>query len=183
MASSVKFNIIVACAMNGGIGVNGGIPWHLPEDLKQFKRLTTNAPTGKLNAVIMGRRTMESLPLKYLPHRINVIISQSLTDFNTLAIPVPVFVYPTLEVALKGLGELQDQGTLHETFVIGGERLYGEAVDHPQLNHVYLTYVECVPDCDVSFPLEHVQTRDRLLYSERLAPNAMFYVYDHVKFP
>src|SRR3569832_1343705 len=62
--------LIVAVAENGVIGVNGGLPWHIPEDLKRFKALTLGKPT------IMGRKTWDSLPKKPLPGRTNIVVTR-----------------------------------------------------------------------------------------------------------
>ena len=77
---------ILACTHNGGIGLNGKLPWRLKEDMKLFKRITTTIQNpndkekGKLNAVIMGRKTWESIPMKFrpLPNRINIILSKTI---------------------------------------------------------------------------------------------------------
>ena len=72
---------ILASTYNGGIGLNGKLPWRLKEDMKIFKRITTTIQNSddknKLNAVIMGKNTWESIPLKFRPlsNRINIILS------------------------------------------------------------------------------------------------------------
>lgn len=68
----MKLNLILARARNGVIGNNGQLPWHLPEDMAHFKRLTLGSP------VIMGRKTWESLPLKFrpLPGRLNIVVTR-----------------------------------------------------------------------------------------------------------
>lgn len=68
----MKLNLILARARNGVIGVNGQLPWHLPEDMAHFKRLTMGSP------VIMGRKTWESLPPKFrpLPGRLNIVVTR-----------------------------------------------------------------------------------------------------------
>ncbi|MHB8949924.1 MAG: dihydrofolate reductase [Rhodoferax sp.] len=68
----MKLNLILARARNGVIGVKGQLPWHLPEDLAHFKRLTLGSP------VIMGRKTWASLPLKFrpLPGRLNIVVTR-----------------------------------------------------------------------------------------------------------
>ena len=65
----MKISLDVAVSMNGIIGKNNAIPWHLPEDLKRFKQLTTGKP------VIMGRRTFESIR-KPLPDRMNIVLTK-----------------------------------------------------------------------------------------------------------
>ena len=68
----MKLNLILARARNGVIGNNGQLPWHLPEDMAHFKRLTMGSP------VIMGRKTWESLPLRFrpLPGRLNIVVTR-----------------------------------------------------------------------------------------------------------
>ena len=64
-------HLIWAQDKNGVIGVNGQLPWHIPEDLYNFKRLTSGHP------IVMGRKTWESLPFKPLPNRRNIVLSSS----------------------------------------------------------------------------------------------------------
>ncbi|MBA3059708.1 MAG: dihydrofolate reductase [Gammaproteobacteria bacterium] len=68
----MKLHLILARARNGVIGVNGQLPWHLPEDMAHFKRATMGSP------VIMGRKTWESLPTKFrpLPGRLNIVVTR-----------------------------------------------------------------------------------------------------------
>jgi dihydrofolate reductase len=72
-----RLTIIVAATVSNGIGKNGILPWHIPQDLKYFAKATSNAPEGTQNAVVMGRNTWESIPAKYRPlkERLNVVIS------------------------------------------------------------------------------------------------------------
>ena len=65
----MKIHLIWAQEKDGGIGINNDLPWHLSEDLKNFKKLTLSKP------IIMGRKTWESLPFKPLPKRRNVVLS------------------------------------------------------------------------------------------------------------
>ena len=77
--SSKGLIVIVAATKANGIGVNGRLPWRLPGDMAYFARITSNAPEGYTNAVIMGRKTWESIPLKFrpLPKRVNLVISRN----------------------------------------------------------------------------------------------------------
>ena len=73
------FQAVVVTTTEGGIGRNGDMPWHLPEDMAYFKSLTSQVRAGgKMNAVIMGRKTWDSIPSKFRPlcNRINVVISR-----------------------------------------------------------------------------------------------------------
>lgn len=117
----MKINLIAACDVNQVIGVNGRIPWHIPEDLKRFKQLTMG------HAVIMGRRTWESLGRKELPGRLNIVVSSKLHD---------VYTFNCLNNALVHADYLSQ---CSQAFIIGGEELYKEAL--PLADRVYLTTV------------------------------------------
>lgn len=77
-----RVSLILSCTFDGGIGYDATIPWNIHQDLKKFKKITTTCnDSNKLNAVIMGRKTWESIP-KYnrpLPERLNIILT---TDYN-----------------------------------------------------------------------------------------------------
>ena len=74
-----RLTIIVAATLNNGIGHNGRLPWRLAKEMQYFARVTSNAPEGSVNAVLMGRNTWESIPKKFrpLPKRVNVVISSN----------------------------------------------------------------------------------------------------------
>lgn len=74
-----RLTIIVAATLANGIGHNARLPWRLPQEMAYFARVTTNAPEGSINAVVMGRNTWESIPTKFrpLPKRLNVVISRN----------------------------------------------------------------------------------------------------------
>lgn len=143
----MKFNIIVAVDSNLGIGKNNTLPWRLPADLKLFKKLTTNAQAGKRNAVIMGRKTWDSLPpkVKPLPERLNIVLSRQ----DKLELPVGCRLARSLDQALE-LAEGDE--AISQAFVIGGSELFSAALEHPQLERVYLTEIHKNFDCDVFFP-------------------------------
>lgn len=71
---NVPFDLVVARSLNHGIGLKGRLPWHLPADLKMFKKITCSGPHP--NAVIMGRKTYESIG-KALPGRLNIVVSKN----------------------------------------------------------------------------------------------------------
>lgn len=79
-AEQLTLHIVVAATKKLGIGKGGGMPWKLPGDMAYFKDLTTRtADSSKQNAVVMGRKTWESIPPKFrpLPGRVNVVLSRS----------------------------------------------------------------------------------------------------------
>lgn len=143
----MKFSIVVAVDINRGIGRNNALPWHLPGDLKHFKELTGTAPDGKRNAVIMGRKTWDSLPAKFkpLPRRLNIVLSRQ-ADLN---LPGDCLQAHSLDEAL----ELCDKSSqLSEAYVIGGAQLYALALKHPLLKRVYVTEINADFQCDCFFP-------------------------------
>lgn len=124
---------IAAISKNKQIGLNNQLPWHIPEDLKHFKRLTT----GK--TVIMGRKTYESIG-KPLPNRHNVILTHQ-KDFK---VDPSVTVLHSLDEALSLCHQLND------VFVIGGGQLYKAFL--PYADKLYLTLVDLIIKGDTAFP-------------------------------
>ncbi len=125
--------LIVARARNGAIGRDGKIPWHLPEDLKFFQRETLGG------AVIMGRKTWESLPVKPLSKRFNIVVS---TDSKAAEF-VARSVTASIELAL-GQGYQRIYG-------IGGAGIYQEMLS--LADRLLISEVDVdVPDADTFFP-------------------------------
>ena len=156
------FSIIVAYCTNGGIGFKGRIPWSIPGDLQHFYYTTTTTrDPQKQNAVVMGRNTWQSLPKKPLPKRRNVIISTSSQDMRGQE------VYPSLDSALSVLWREND---IENIFVIGGQRLYEEAITHPMCKHAYVTVVHNNYDCDVFFPRNKLYQPNEWKETECSAP-------------
>lgn len=135
--------MILAIADDGTIGHAGGIPWTIPEDLKRFKALTTG------HAVIMGRKTWESLPDKVrpLPDRRNIVVSR---DANYRA--PGASLWHSLETALHWarFGTVQDDPI--GPFVIGGAEIYRESL--PLATRIYMTRVRCSPGGDTRLDLD-----------------------------
>jgi dihydrofolate reductase len=104
----MKLSLIVAVAENGVIGHNNQLIWHLPNDLKQFKRLTTG------HCIIMGRKTFESIG-KPLPNRTSIIISRNL-DFQIEG----CITVDSLDNAISAAKNIENE----EAFVIGGAEIY-----------------------------------------------------------
>ena len=126
---------IVAVDNNWGIGFNGDLLEHIPEDLKMFKQLTLG------HTVVMGRKTWNSLPKAPLPKRSNIVISNAqplIIDKNTLRLP--------LEDVIEFLEYTND-----EVFIIGGGAIYKELL--PFCNRVYVTKIfKDHPNIDTYFP-------------------------------
>ncbi|MBW8010620.1 MAG: dihydrofolate reductase [Chloroflexi bacterium] len=127
-------SLIVAVSENGGIGKDGQIPWHLSDDLKNFKRITMG------HHLIMGRVTYESIG-KPLPGR-NLVVVTGNPDYHAEGCDV----VPSLESGLKLARERGEE----EAFVGGGAMLYGEALEQAQ--RIYFTRVHAEVQADTFFP-------------------------------
>lgn len=131
--------LVVARARNGVIGRNGRLPWRLKSDLQRFKAATIGKPC------IMGRATWESLPLRPLPGRLNLVVSRDLSYEAKGAVVVSSFD-EALEMARE---QARDDG-VQEVCVIGGAALFAAAL--PKARRIYLTDVEAEPEGDVTMP-------------------------------
>jgi dihydrofolate reductase/thymidylate synthase len=139
------FNIMFAMGPAGEFSYNKKMPWpRIKEDLNFFKKVTTNTQgcTTKLNAVIMGRNTFESLSSTPLTGRVNIVVSKKLSDLsNEFGFDTPYIPATSLGDALTKAGELMEQGKVHRIFLIGGVKLIYEGLRHPLLEYVYETTV------------------------------------------
>ena len=152
---SAGFSIIVAADEARGIGKGGGLPWHLPGDMAFFKRTTADAPAGKRNVVIMGRKTYDSIPERFRPlkGRANVVVSRSLPAGEHGG----ALLAGSLEQALRVASSVENWSRI---FIIGGGELYREALAHPECSEVLLTRVHARFDCDTQLaPFEHAFER------------------------
>ena len=142
------FNIIVAIEKNGGIAKDGKLPWpHNKEDMRQFVRITTGEPPkGKQNAMIMGRKTWESIDNRYLPlrNRINIVLSR-----KSIIMKPDVLTYNSFDMALQSL--IINPG-VHEIFVIGGQEVYEIAIQDPRCRKLYISEIPGIYKCDKFFP-------------------------------
>ena len=126
-------SIIVAIAENNGIGKNNQLLWHLPEDLKRFKRITEG------HKIIMGKNTYFSLPKRPLSGRTNVVLS----DKPGEQIDDCLMAF-SLDEVLAICDEQQ------ESFIIGGASVYRQLL--PYATKLYITKVNAVLEADVFFP-------------------------------
>ena len=132
----MRVSIIVAAAENGIIGRDGGLPWHLSDDLRRFKCLTMG------HTIIMGRRTWESIG-RALPGRRTIVVSRN----PELQIDVAdVEVAASLDKAL----EFADASGEDQAFIVGGAELYRESLS--RADRIYLTRVCATVDGDTYFP-------------------------------
>ena len=130
----MKIHLIWAQDEHGGIGKDGKLPWHISEDLKNFKKLTSGS------AILMGRNTWESLPVRPLPERRNIVLSHK-------EIP-DVECYTSVEECVD---TLYGDGTA-KLFVIGGSIVYRNFIN--RADELHITYVdELTAGIDTYFPV------------------------------
>jgi dihydrofolate reductase len=179
--------LIVAASVNPplGIGLRGQLPWPpLKSDMCFFKRVTTRPPHSDknkdvktINAVIMGRKTWDSIPPKFRPlrDRINVVVSRSKTtqDFVGHTNSADVLVTPNLPAAISALdGHCADwKIELGKTFIIGGSEIYRAALQELVISHrvpvrIIQTQVRrkdgAEIECDAFFPTTLGQTQSSI---------------------
>lgn len=128
----MKLSLIAAMANNRVIGVENRLPWHLPEDLKHFKKITLGKP------ILMGRKTWESIG-RPLPGRENIVLTRD-AEFN----PEGCTVYHSIEEALEATKEYK------EVMVIGGDSFYHQLIS--KADRLYLTLIEMDVIGDAFFP-------------------------------
>ena len=135
--------LVVARGTNGVIGVGGDLPWKLRSDLQRFKAVTLGKPC------IMGRATWESLPLKPLPGRLNLVLTRDLS-YQESGKARGAITCASLDEAIDIARETAVDDDVHEICVIGGTAVF-EAV-LPRAKRLYITEVEAEPKGDAWFP-------------------------------
>lgn len=134
----MKLALVVAMANNGVIGRDNELPWHLPADLKYFKKITMKRP------IIMGRLTYESIG-RPLPGRCNIVITR-----NVAWQAEGVHTFTDIEEALNYARDRAQLESVDEMMVIGGEQIFRQLLD--RANRLYLTLIDAEVEGDASFP-------------------------------
>jgi len=142
------FKAIAAMSENRVIGAGNKIPWHLPEDFKWFKKMTTG------NIIVMGRKTFESIG-KPLPNRETIVLSRG------------QFQYPGVRT-ISDLSQIDPARETREVFICGGAQVYEQAL--PLCSDLYLTLVKRVVEGDVFFP----RFEERFELAEEILDGAEF---------
>jgi len=151
-----RVSLIAAIGKNREIGKDNQLLWHISDDLKRFKALTTGHP------VIMGRKTFESIG-RPLPNRTNIVVTR-----NADWVHQEVLVAHTMEEALSLAAE---HGS--EAFVIGGEEIYKQAI--PFADKLYLTLIEDEKEADAFFPEYKMLFQNEVLRETHTTPEGMVY--------
>ena len=132
------FGLILAVDENYGIGKNNSLPWNCKVDLRHFKNVTVG------NILIVGRKTWMSLPQKTILKNRNVIVVSNTLDHSTLGVVIAQSLHEALNIAYES--KFKDQ----QVFVIGGAKLFEEAILRDDLHMLYITHIKGIYDCDTS---------------------------------
>lgn len=170
----MKINIICAFSKNNGIGINNSMPWKLTSDLKKFKNLTIG--NGN-NAVIMGKNTWLSLPVKYLINRDNLILSKTIkidATYNKNDVKTFIDINSILKYCHNKKYDI--------VWIIGGENIYREFMDNKYINihEIYITYIDKEYTCDRFFPDIDIKQYENIFqkYHKQIDENNEYKIYD-----
>ena len=149
-----NYNLIVALCKNGGIGIDGKLPWSIKEDMQYFTKQTKG--NGN-NAVIMGKNTWLSLPNKYLPGRDNFIISSRMVIDEIMADGHRLKTFKNLEKVYEFCNSKKYDNTI---WIIGGAMLYKECLERNFINKCYITSIDYEYKCDTFFHYSDINKWD-----------------------
>jgi dihydrofolate reductase len=173
-----SLTLILAATPSLGIGNGGGLPWpQLKKEMGFFARVTkrtspstSNNGTRKINAVLMGRKTWESIPPKFRPlkDRLNIVITSKPNEFKERLDKISEVEGPMVcSSVLDAISQLEDKSKdklpssnveLDRIFVIGGASIYETALELPQTKRVLLTKIQKEYECDTFFPVNLAET-------------------------
>ena len=153
----MNIELIWAQDGNGGIGKQGKLPWHISEDLKNFKKITSNS------TIIMGRKTWDSLPSKPLPNRRNIVLSQTKQN--------QVEAYTSYESCMTKL----KKDNVRKIFIIGGRSIY--KLFFKTADFLHMTKIDLLePGINEFFPIKLSQIRNDFIQisEKKIALNARY---------
>jgi len=153
----MNIHIIWAQDNNGGIGKNNSLPWHISEDLINFKKITLN------HTIIMGRKTWESLPKRPLPNRRNIVLSSNNID--------NVECYSSINTCIESL----KKDKISDIFVIGGKMIYDSFFNHANILHI--TFIDqSVKGINTFFPININKIKEtyQIIEEYELAKNCIY---------
>ena len=153
--------MIVAMSANNVIGVANQLPWHLPEDLKHFKKHTINKP------IIMGRNTFDSIG-RALPERDNIVLSRAQQLSHD-----QIFLANNKCDALGMAEDFAKSRGSEEIMIVGGEQIYRMFFD--DVSRIYVTLVDLIIDGDAFFPVIDYKLWTSVAHSERMTANELEY--------
>lgn len=150
------YSLILACTVDGGIGLNNCIPWNIKEETELFRKITTDKHCYiKKNAVIMGKNTWDSLPCRPLKNRINIIITSNIKKIDTTC--DIVYAFNDLENALV---YCEENVCIDKVFVIGGKSLYDLCLNNEKyskyIDNIHLSIIKHRIKCDTYIDLKSI---------------------------
>ena len=170
----MEINCILCTDSSRGISRNLGIPWKIHDELKYFNAVTTyTSPLdlgSKMNAVLMGKNTYQSLNLKILPNRYNYVLT---TTINTLS-DDKLFIADDIQKIIANIKEKQ----IDKLFVIGGKSLYEHFINNKLVKYIYLSKIDHEYQCDNSVNLDLsnyklIEENDVQMYDRILEKNVL----------
>jgi dihydrofolate reductase len=149
------YSIILACTFEGGIGYNNYIPWDIKSELCLFKQITVNKDNSKQNAIIMGRKTWDSLPRKPLKDRINIVI----TSDNKFINYENVISFSNIDSAFE---YCERSINIDNIFVIGGKSIYDLCLNNEKysknIENIYLSIIYKYYNCNIFIDIKKILT-------------------------
>ena len=160
------FSLIVAVGKNNEIGKENKLLWHVPEDLKNFKKITS----GK--KIVMGRKTFESIG-RPLPNRENIVLSKTMkNDDNS------VLIFDDFSKLIEKFKDLKDLD--EEIIIIGGEKVYKKSLELGIVDKIYISYIDFEDEkADAYFPKIDFKNWEKVF--EKKYENWKFCIFDKVK--
>lgn len=128
----MRYNLIVASDPDGVIGYNGTLPWYFKEDLAFFKQQTLNS------VVVMGRKTWDSLLVKPLPNRLNIVVSKTMYAADNPS----VLIVPDIKLCKDPIEMYSEIEGIEDVYFIGGASVYEWAAENVKLDNIYLTLMK-----------------------------------------
>jgi|688.fasta_scaffold194786_4 dihydrofolate reductase len=145
------YSIILASTLEGGIGYNNNIPWNIHDETNLFKKITTETKHFKKNALIMGRKTWESLNYKPLKNRLNIVI----TSNNNFVNSDNVKSFSNIKNAFEYCEKRID---IYKVFVIGGKMIYDLCFNRysDNIENVYISIINKFYTCNTKINLKNI---------------------------
>jgi dihydrofolate reductase len=160
----MDIHLIWAQDENAGIGKDGLLPWHISEDLKNFKQITLNSP------IVMGRKTWDSLPFKPLPNRRNIILSTNLHD--------SLETYQSIKECIKSL----EKDNIEKVFIVGGRSIYELFFDHA--TYLHITFIKVTTSgINEFFPIAMTKIKQNFsqISENKLSDKALYTFWERFK--
>lgn len=167
----IKYSLIFASTINGGLGFNNDIPWTIKEDLLHFRYLTTNTINSlKKNVIIMGYKTWTSIHSKILKNRINIVLSSKAEELKNENNIDNLFFFNNLDSAINFCNDIINN--IERVFIIGGSVLfnyilydnyYNKYIENIYISLIYKNYL-CDRFIDIKYILKNFKITFRDVY-------------------